>query len=207
MAKINDYSNGKERLISAWNDAGDKRYGFLSKDRSWEDPRKTRYGFGLDNILDPYGGVSDNEIKTLLGTIDYGRDGDTIGAGFTPNFFAGRRETTPMTEGGSYVGYDNGNVGAQAGTYETPQGNVGVYLDALGQTLADAGIWGNKGARSMGLYAAPLGTRDYGKTSYGELDTPLGMFGYGRDNGGVLADFTPDNQAYMQAIINLLRGR
>lgn len=59
-----------------------ERLGFLNRDRS---ENGTRYGIGLDNIGDPYRGVYDGETNTPLGTLDYGYDGDTVGAGFTPN--------------------------------------------------------------------------------------------------------------------------
>ena len=70
-----------EDLINAETRNGG-RLGFLSRDRSAEG---TRYGVGLDNVGDPYRGVYDGEKSTPLGTFDYGYDGDTVAAGFTPN--------------------------------------------------------------------------------------------------------------------------
>lgn len=59
-----------------------ERLGFVDRNAS---DNGTRYGIGLDNIGDPYRGVYDGELNTPYGKLDYGYDGDTVGAGFTPN--------------------------------------------------------------------------------------------------------------------------
>lgn len=205
MAKVKRYDDGKEKVTSAWSNDGKKRYGFVSKDRDREDPRKTRYGVGIDNMGSPYRGASDNEINTLLGNLDYGYDGDTVYAGFTPNFFAGREENPQETS--RYIGYDNGDTGFEAGAYNTPNGNAGLYLDSLRKKLFEAGLFGNDGARSLGAYAAIPRENPNPAPSYGEANIPSGMFGFARDDGGMTAEFTPNNQHYIQALANLLRGQ
>ena len=77
---VNKYSDGKESITSAWNKNGD-RLGFVAKDKR---DGGTRYGIGIDNMGSPYRGVMDREINTPLGNLDYGYDGDTVYAGFTP---------------------------------------------------------------------------------------------------------------------------
>ena len=63
-------------------DRNGDRLGFLSRDAS---ENGVRYGVGIDNMGDPYRGVYDAEQSTPFGTLDYGYDGDTVAAGFTPN--------------------------------------------------------------------------------------------------------------------------
>lgn len=60
--------------------SGGERMGFV-------DANNGRYGFGIDKVGSPYRGVMEREINTPLGTIDYGYDGDTVGAGITPNYY------------------------------------------------------------------------------------------------------------------------
>lgn len=190
MAKVKKYSGGsRENLTSVWSDDGEKRYGFVSKDRAYDDPAKTRYGIGIDNMGDPYRGISDNELNTLLGKLDYGYDGDTVYAGLTPNIY-----------GGSYSG-------------ELPLGgnNAGFYAGLGDYQLRGNSFTGMPNERdtyAMGLNF-PEGTRipDY----YGEVNTPLGKI-YGGTNDGnpnIGGGFEPNDQTayYIQAIANLLRGR
>lgn len=73
-------SNGRDIVNTLYN--GDNRLGFLMKDQRDDG---MRYGVGIDNVGSPYRGISDNELNTLLGKLDYGYDGDTVAAGFTPN--------------------------------------------------------------------------------------------------------------------------
>lgn len=84
--EVRRYRDNDERSVSAWNKNGE-RLGFASRERR---PEGIRYGVGFDNMGDPYRGVLDRELNTPLGTLDYGYDGDTIAAGFTPsNPYAG----------------------------------------------------------------------------------------------------------------------
>ena len=177
MAKVKRNSNGSSSLTSVWSDDGDKRYGFLSKDRDRIDPLKTRYGIGIDNIGSPYRGVSDNELKTLLGTLDYGYDGDTVAAGFTPDFYSGSYNSPE--ESHRWAGYNDYNV--RAGRYAN-QDNP-MYYASL--NLPD----------NINIPDA-----------YKSAVTPIGSFEFGTNDGnpGVYADYQPNH--YIQALVNLLRG-
>ena len=78
--KIKSYDNGRgDRMKSVW--SGDKRLGFAAKDRLGG---RSRFGAGIDNL--PFQSDHAKEIATLLGTLDFGNEGDTAYAGFTPNF-------------------------------------------------------------------------------------------------------------------------
>ena len=88
MARLKRYLDSDDRretyskTTSLMNDRGDKRYGFVSKDRL---PDETiRYGLGIDNL--PGNNDYYKELQTLLGTLDFGKEGDTAYAGFSPNF-------------------------------------------------------------------------------------------------------------------------
>lgn len=82
MARLNRYSYGEGRSASLTNNRGDKRYGFVTRDRIPEEG--IRYGLGIDNL--PGNNDYYKELQTLLGTLDFGKEGDTGFAGFTPNF-------------------------------------------------------------------------------------------------------------------------
>ena len=194
MAQIKKSSSNFEKSAALYDNKGNRK-GVVSKRKSSDDPKKTRYGVAIDNMGSPYRGVSDNEISTPVGTLDYGYDGDTVYAGVTPNAYAGY-ENNP-NERGTYIGLNN----TQAGTYATPNGNAGVYVDRNGRNLFDAGLWGNEGSRSLGVSVPAPVNNNY----YGEIDTPAGMIGYGAADGSVFGDFTPNQ--YIQALINLLRRR
>jgi len=60
--------------------SGGQRMGFV-------DNNNGRIGIGIDNVGNPYRGVYDGSFNTPLGTVDYGYDGDTVGAGLTPNYY------------------------------------------------------------------------------------------------------------------------
>lgn len=181
MAKLNKYKDGRESITSVWNDAGDKRYGFVSKDPAYSDPAKTRYGIGVDNMGSPYRGVSDNEINTPLGTLDYGYDGDTVYAGVTPNIY-----------GGSYKD-DNaasiwGGIGdAQIrGSYFSPEVTGGAPVYGLG--IHGGGEF-------------PEGYEGY----YNEINTPLGKLGYGTSDTYPSFGASLEPNYYVQALLNALR--
>lgn len=72
--------NGRDVINALYN--GDNRLGFLMKDLR---DNGMRYGVGIDNVGSPYRGVLDKDVSTPFGTLDYGYDGDTVAAGFTPN--------------------------------------------------------------------------------------------------------------------------
>lgn len=102
---IKSYKDNNGSVKSAWN--GNQRVGFVSKDRISDsqipaDRYTTRYGVGVDNL--PLKGDSYNEINTLLGTLDYGHEGDTAFAGFTPNL-----ERTKSPD--NFFNYGRANVG------------------------------------------------------------------------------------------------
>jgi hypothetical protein len=194
--------NNNERSISAW-DRNGERLGFASKERR---PDGIRYGIGIDNVGDPYRGVLDRELNTPLGTIDYGYDGDTVGAGFTPRSDA---YYDLLNRLGSYNNGDERGVYAnltgndQVGLSTSPYGDAGAYYDRNGRNMLSAGIRAiTDGTKSVGGSVAAPVNQDY----YNEIDTPLGLIGYGADaqRGNVYGDFTPRNQYYIQALANLL---
>lgn len=159
-------------------DKNGERRGFIQKRINADEPAKTTYGIGIDNMGSPYRGVSDNEINTPLGSIGYGYDGDTAYANVTPAMYA------------NYVGGENPTAWAgindwqaRASRYNTPQGaTYGVGLNMPDNV------------------SIPNFDRSF--------NTPLGQASvYSNDgNPGVFADFTPNQ--YIQALANLLsRGR
>ena len=200
MAKVKKYSGDGEKTTSVWNNKGDKRYGFASKDRNADNT--TRYGVGIDNVGNPYRGAMDREINTPLGTIDYGYDGDTVYGGVTPNVYSGRYSNPVSNESGRYFGVGN----TQVGTTVSPYGDRGVYVDRNGQPVASGGILGfDEGTLGVGgSVAFPAKTN-----AYNEVNTPLGLLAYGQNanTGQAYGSFTPQNQYYLQALANLLMGR
>ena len=188
MAKVDKYKNGRESITSVWSDNGDKRYGFVSKEPSYSDPAKTRYGIGIDNVGSPYRGIYDNDINTPLGNFDYGYDGDTIGAGFTPNIYGG------SYKGDKAASFWGGIGDAQIrGSYFSPELTGGAPVYGLG--IHGGGEF-------------PEGYEGY----YNEVNTPLGTLGYGTSDTypSFGASFEPNAQTnyYLQALANLLnRGR
>ena len=187
MAKVKNYSDNSGSMKSVWNDAGDKRYGFAARDRisDGQVPGRytTRYGAGIDNL--PLNGNRYNEINTPLGTLDYGNEGDTAFAGFTPNI-----ERTQDT-------WMGGNGNPMMADY------VRSYL---GDTILQAG---RQGAQSNPNYFAGAflpGDRQYIPDFDKTFNTPLGQLelssNYDAPNS-LDATLTPNY--YLQALANLLR--
>lgn len=180
----------------AFYDKSGNRRGFVDKRKT--DSGRTRYGVGIDNMGSPYRGVLDEEINTPLGTLDYGYDGDTVAAGFTPNISSGRYSNG--AESGRYLNVGN----SQVGTTVSPYGDRGLYLDRNGRSLASGGILGfDDGTMGVGgSVAFPARANNYN-----EINTPLGLLAYGQNanTGQAYANFTPENQYYIQALANLLR--
>lgn len=192
MAKIKKYADKKEKITSAWNDKGDKRYGFVSKDRVPDeripDTRwKTRYGAGIDNL--PLRGDSYNEINTPFGTLDYGNEGDTGFAGFTPNF-----ERTSN--------YRTGDNGSWHQDYATIGGD---------ERMLRAGSWGDPNDPTYFAGAFLGGDRNVIPDFDRSFNTPFGNLELSRNTeapNSVFADFNPNDRSYyIQALANLLRGR
>ena len=201
---VRRYANDDERAISAWDKNGE-RLAFASKERR---PNGIRYGLAIDNIGNPYRGVLDEELNTPFGTIDYGYDGDTIGAGFTPRQ-SNNAYYDLLNRLGSYNNGDERGVYAnltgndQVGVSTSPYGDVGAYYDRNGRNMLNAGIRAiADGSKSIGGSVAAPVNQDY----YNEINTPLGMIGYGADaqRGNIFGDFTPNNQHYIQALARLL---
>lgn len=192
--KVNRYDDGREKVISAWNNNGE-RLGVASKDK--DDLGYTRYGVGIDNMGDPYRGVLERELKTALGNLDYGYDGDTVGISFTPNVYSGENEYAKW--GG--IGTPNGN---RVGYYKNADGKRDYFAN-LGDYSARAGVRPNdNGANSYyGLLALPDSARSF--NAEGSVNTPLGELKYSpvEDAPGMYASFTP-NDYYIQALKNLL---
>jgi len=143
MAKVKKYSDDNVSMRSVWDDSGDKRYGFASKDKVGD---RTRYGVGIDNMGNPYRGYYEKDVNTPLGTLDYGYDGDTVFGGITPNLsiqnypgmaalMSGNNRlgfVNSMPNGGINVGIDNVGSpyrGAYDGQINTPLGQVGYGYD------------------------------------------------------------------------------
>ena len=194
MARIKNYSGNGENIKSVWNNSGDKRYGFVSKDRVSDEATpntrwKNRYGIGVDNTRSPYSGYSENEIKTLLGTLDYGHDGDTSFAGFTPNF----ERTSDY--------YTNGEGNPWHMDYASMEGP--------GDSMLRAGTWGDPSNPTYFTGAFLGGDKNYIPDFDKTFDTPLGSLELSRNTeapNSVFADYRPNQ--YVQALANLLlRGR
>jgi len=197
----------EERSKTFYDKNGDRR-GFVTKQRRDDG---IRYGIGIDKMGDPYRGVLDRELNTPLGTIDYGYDGDTVAAGFTPKGTANAYYDL-LNRLGSYNNGDEKGVYAnltgsdQVGLSTSPYGDAGAYYDRNGRNMLSAGIRAiTDGTKSIGGSVAAPVSKDY----YNEINTPLGMIGYGADaqQGNVYGDFTPNNQYYIQALANLLSRR
>lgn len=181
MAKVKKYSDNNGSMASAWSNSGDKRYGFVSKDRvpdqKLPDSRyTTRYGAGIDNL--PLSGYNERSINTPLGTFDYGNDQDTAFAGFTPNF--------ERTTGGQ--------------NYAT--------INGLGDSAFRAGSWGiDPQTYFAGAFLG--GDKNYIPNFDKTFNTPLGSLELYRNTeepNSVFADYQPNNY-YLQALANLLMGR
>lgn len=192
-----------EDKTKAFYDKYGERRGFVTKqDRA----NGTRYGFGIDNMGDPYRGILDRELNTPFGTLDYGYDGDTVAAGLTrPNAYYDLLKRIGGFDNGDERGvYANLTGSDQVGISTSPYGDAGVYYDRNGRNLLNAGIRAiTDGTKSVGGSMAFPVKQD----NYGEINTPFGMIGYGADaqNGNIYGDFTPNNQYYIQALANLLR--
>lgn len=159
----------------AFTDRSGNRRGFVDKRINRDDPAKTTYTVGIDNMGSPYRGVMDREINTPLGSIGYGYDGDTVYGNITPAMYAnyvGGAEPT------AWAGINDWQL--RASRYNTPQG-----------TTFGAGL----------NMPENVNIPDYDRS----FNTPLGQASvYTNDgNPGVFADFTPNN--YIQALANLLR--
>ena len=178
-----------------FSDKSGNRKGFVSKEKR---DGRTRYGVGIDNVGSPSRGAMDREINTPLGTIDYGYDGDTVYGGVTPNVSAGRYSNG--AESGRYLNVGN----TQFGTSVSPAGGAGVYVDRNGRNLVNGGLLDfDEGTYGVGGgIAYPARTNNYN-----EINTPLGLLAYGQNanTGEAYANFTPENQYYIQALANLLR--
>lgn len=171
--------------------SGDNRLGFVAKDRvpdsALPDTRyTTRYGAGVDNL--PLSGNSYNEINTLLGKLDYGHEGDTAYAGFTPNLERTRDY---------YTGGDG-----QPWSMDYARSNIG---DAILQ----AGKYGNPANPSYFAGTFLPGNEQYIPDYYKALNTPLGNLeletNYDSPNT-FDATLTPNDRTryYIQALQNLL---
>lgn len=189
MAKVKNYSSRDESIKSVWNDNGDKRYGFVSRDRVPDDRIdsrwQTRYGVGIDNSRSPYSGYYEKDINTPLGTLDYGYDGDTSFAGFTPN----------MSRTSDY--YTNGEGNPWHMDYTT--------LGANGDRGLNYGTYGNPVDPTYFATAFLGGDKNYIPDFDRTFNTPLGNLQLSRNTeepNSLSADFTPNQ--YLQALANLL---
>lgn len=178
--------------IQAYNHNGD-RLGFVAKDAIPDQVNSdtrwtTRYGVGADNMMNPQSGYYEQDINTPLGKFDYGHDGDTAFAGFTPNFertrdyyINGSGQPWSMDYARSYLG----DTILQAGEYGAP-------TDA--HYFADAMLPGNN---------------QYIPDYYKSFNTPLGALeletNYDSPNTVDLT-FNPNNRTdyFIQALANLL---
>ena len=172
----------------AYYDREGNRRGFVSKQPAYDDYAKTRYGVGIDNVGSPYRGISDNELNTLLGKLDYGYDGDTVYAGFTPNVYGGVSPVTPLASGG-----DLATAWAGIGDYQL-RGNR--FTDEQGRSSYHAGL----------NFPDDTVIPDF----YKEFNTPFGQ-GHVVTNDGnpnIGAGFLPNEktQAYVQALSRALSG-
>lgn len=173
-----------------FSDKNGNRRGFVESRKT--DGGRTRYGVGIDNMGSPYRGVMDREVNTPLGTLDYGYDGDTVAAGFTPNAYR-TTWSAPMGDGRGTVSQDYGTL------------NIG------NDAMLRGGRYGNTVDGNTYFASAFLpGDRQYIPTFEGGVNTPIGRFGletnYDVPNV-VEANFMPNAQSqyYIQALANLLR--
>ena len=174
------------------------RAGFASRNRVPDEQLpymrwKNRYGVGVDNVLDPESGYSENEINTLLGKLDYGHDGDTAFAGFTPNIERTSEYYPSARDDGqpSFTDYTRLNIGdttfqaGGGGAVADPEYFAGVFLPGDEQYIPD-----------------------YDKS----FNTPFGNLGLAtnvENPNYIEATFDPNGktQAYIQALANLLNRR
>ena len=176
MAKVKKYSDSNGKMASVWNNSGDKRYGFVAKDRGLDNPQQTRYGAGIDNVGSPYRANHDYAINTPLGTVDFGNEGDTLYGGVTPAFYKG-----------SYNGPDEQHAWAGYNDYDVR-----------------AGRYANSG-NPMYYASLNLPDNVNIPDAYKAVNTPVGSFEFGTNDGnpGVYADYQPNNY-YIQALAKLL---
>ena len=183
MAKglnIQSFGSGRERGKGLYN--GDERLGFLQKLIDRENPARSIYGIGIDNMGSPYRGIKDEEIKTPLGTIGYGYDGDTVAATFNPALY-----------GGTYKGDDSASFWAGLGDKQIR----GSYFGS--------DITGGSPIFGIGLHGGgefPEGFEGY----YDEINTPLGKIGYGTSDSYPSFGASYEPNYYINALVNLLRG-
>ena len=187
-AVVNKYDNGSRKTTVV--DSPNGRLGFLSQDQIPNDvvPARyqTRYGIGIDNVGSPYRGVMDKEISTPLGVIDYGYDGDTVAAGFTPN--------TSRT-----VDYYTGGNGQP------------MHFDytTLGENSDAALRYGTEGNPNNPTYFAEAflgGDKNYLPDFDRTVNTPLGSLNIARNTeepNSAYVDFQPND--YIQALLSLLK--
>lgn len=181
MAKVNRYKDNSGSTTSVWNDSGDKRYGFVSKDKDYEDPSRTRYGIGIDNMGSPYRGTSDNQINTPIGRVDYGYEGDTIYGGYTPTALKRMDMDYPTNQ------YHSVYLDNVAGMYP------GVYTQTTPMRGTEYGV------EIEGFPVNGNGWKEY--------NTPFGTLRGGISDDQVAgASFAPNAQTnyYLQALAKLL---
>ena len=187
--------SGQGSTTAVYDRNGDRR-GFVSRDK--DALGYTRYGIGIDKMGDPYRGALDR----ALGSIDYGYDGDTVYAGFTPNVYSGENE---YAKWGGIGSPDN-----RIGYYQNQDGKSQAYASLgdlyarVGKSVNDDG--NNRYHALLGLPAS-VNLPDAERT----FNTPLGEFNAHSTpvevgDPGVGISFTPNNY-YIQALTNLLRGR
>jgi hypothetical protein len=187
------YKGDGYNTVTASNRGGD-RLGFVTKDRVPDevvpDSRwKNRYGVGIDNTLPVDSGYYENNINTPLGDFDYGHDGDTAFAGFTPN----------LERTSDY--YINGS--GQPWSMDYSRVN-------LGDTLLQAGEYGAPTDAHYFAGAFLPGDNQYIPNYYNSFNTPLGQLELETNNdvaNYLEASFNPNDrtQYYIQALANLLK--
>ena len=165
-----------------FSDKNGNRRGFVESRR--EDDGRTRYGFGIDNVGSPYRGVMDRTVNTPLGTLDYGYDGDTVAAGYTPPAIKQMSMDYPTNQ------YRSTYVDNIAGMYP------GVYT----QTTPARGT----------EYGVEIEGMPFTGNGWQEYNTPFGTIRGGLSDDAVAgASFSPNAQTnyYLQALANLLTRR
>ena len=181
---VSNHRSPEDSTMAAWSNGGD-RLGFASRtaipDEKLPDMRwMTRYGAGIDNL--PLDGNRDNEVNTPLGTLDYGHEGDTAYAGFTPNL--------------EWTNQGNGNIYARSN---------------FGDTTLQAGKWTDAQSGTPNYFAGAFlpGDEQYIPDYNRNLNTPIGNLALETnfENPNYLeATLTPNErtQYYIQALANLL---
>lgn len=182
-------------------DRNGNRRGFVARDK--DALGYTRYGVGIDE-MGPYDrGYYEGQRNMPIGNLDYGYDGDTVFAGFTPNVYSGENEYAKW--GG--VGIPGGK---RIGYYQNQDGKSFIHAN-LGDVVARAGkkVNADGNDRYYGLLGLPNAVnlpdaeRSF-NTPFGELNAYSQPVEVG--DPGVGISFTPNNY-YIQALANLLRGR